>query len=591
MEKKKTAEVWSLADVKEILEHPELLKWMVCAPDQELDTIQKHELAEEILLHNSFRPAELNAVKDMLKIQLGIAKGDQEQILRAAWKEEAAKKTAAFRLLEDDGKGGTGLIAQNRAAMFLAETLEGKYAVWPESMKWYEFAGTHWKECQKGEFEEDASKIFNEESGSVGYSDNYFVGATNILRRLGKLKINDQDKGKIPFANGILDLNTMKLEQTTHRNALKWHIPYHYEKESKCDGFLGWLDQACQDDSKGLQKMIRATINLCLQSRNDLQYFIHLKGKPGTGKGTLSRLLQKIVGEDGFASSDIELLNSDKFEAGNYFDKRLLIFDEIPSHVPIKKFLKLTGRDPMRRENKYERAGSPFIYDGVVLLLGNDYFSTDDQTSFAAERRRITIVFDKVFSAIEKKVWREMDGEDALHEEIPGIINWALQMSRDEVSACFDDPPEKVVQANKEAEAVNSPIVEFIQDHVEYDVTGKVQIGANAEMRGVMGEKIFKDRDIKLFPRYLHWCVATGKKPIGRTKFVEAFMNAANRHLLPAPDAGRVEKSKTKYNGNYPLLGIRLVPWSETEFYTEENEEEDDLGTLGTLGSSETRRY
>jgi hypothetical protein len=145
-----------------------------------------------------------------------------------------------------------------------------------------------------------------------------------------------------------------------------------------------------------------------------------------------------------------------------------------------------------------------------------------------------------------------------------------------------------VVQANKEAEAVNSPIVEFIQDHVEYDVTGKVQIGANAEMRGITGEKIFKDRDTKLFPRYLHWCVATGKKPIGRTKFVEAFMNAANRHLLPAPDAGRVERSKTKYNGNYPLLGIRLVPWSETEFYTEENEEEDDLGTLG---SSKTRRY
>jgi putative DNA primase/helicase len=588
-EKKKTPEVWSFADVEAILEHnPELLKWMVCAPDQELTTVQKHELAEEILLHNSFRPAELNAVRDMLKRQLGIAKSGQEQVLRAERKKEAAhNKTTSFKLIENDGKGGVRLIAQNRAAMFLAETMEGKYAVWSESMKWYEFAGTHWKECQRGEFEEEASKIFNNESGDVGYSDNYFVGSTNILRRLGHLKINDQDKGKIPFSNGILDLDSMKLEQTTHQNALKWHIPYHYKKESKCDGFLGWLDQACQDDTKGLQKMIRATINLCLQSRQDLQYFIHLKGKPGTGKGTLSRLLQKIVGSDGFAASDIELLNNDKFEAGNYFDKRLLIFDEIPSHVPIKKFLRLTGRDPMRREGKYEKAASPFIYDGVVLLLGNDYFSTDDQTSFATERRRITIVFDKVFSAIEKRVWREIGGEDALHEEIPGIINWALQMTKEEVSECFDTPPEKVVKANKEAEAVNSPIVEFIQDHVEYDVTGKVQVGANAEMRGENGEKIFKDRDTKLFPRYLHWCVATGKKPTGRTKFVETFMNAANRHLLPAPDAEQVERSKTKYNGNYPLLGIRLVPWSDTEFCTDE----DDLGTLGTLGSSETERY
>lgn len=100
-------------------------------------------------------------------------------------------------------------------------------------------------------------------------------------------------------------------------------------------------------------------------------------------------------------------------------------------------------------------------------------------------------------------------------------------MSRDEVSACFDAPPEKAVKANKEAEAVNSPIVEFMEDHVEYDVTGKVQVGTNVEMRGVTGEKIFKDRETKLFPRYLHWRVATGKKPIGRTRFIEAFTNAA----------------------------------------------------------------
>ncbi|HSN23332.1 MAG TPA: DUF5906 domain-containing protein, partial [Methylomicrobium sp.] len=59
----------------------------------------------------------------------------------------------------------------------------------------------------------------------------------------------------------------------------------------------------------------------------------HLQGEPGTGKGTLARLLKEIVGPQGFWKSSIELLENDKFEPANYYQKRLLQFDEVPAHV------------------------------------------------------------------------------------------------------------------------------------------------------------------------------------------------------------------------------------------------------------------
>jgi putative DNA primase/helicase len=479
--------------------------------------------------------------------------------------ETAEPEDERWFLVEQGEKGKLKLAAPSRAAQVVSKMIAGKFAVDADTKHWHQYTGEQWKEC-KGEFKETLVSILEKGTGVVGCNASYKRDIEEFIVDSGRNKIKAEPENKVPFLNGIFDLKTKEMKETTPDNALQWCLPYKYDKTADCKFFKGWLDHVCDDETGGLQKMIRAVINVCLMERPDLQYFVHLVGKPGSGKGTLSRLLQKIVGSEGFTTSDIELLQKDKFESSSYYQKRMVIFDEVPGHVPIKKFLQLTGRDPMRYEQKYGKIAPTFIFGGLVLMLGNSLFSTDDQTNFAPERRRLTVRFDKVFTADEKAVWNVKGGEETLlHKEIPGIINWALGMSRDEVSEVFHNPPVKVVQANQEAEAVSLPIVEFVKDHIEYDPTGFVYIGVSRE-QFVEGVSYFQDEGTKLYPRYLCWCKGTGRRPLQRGKFLDALIEAANRRLLPSPESEPVEKGATKLEGGYPVKKIRLVPWTETEF-------------------------
>jgi putative DNA primase/helicase len=563
-DKKKPAEVWSLADVKETLEHPELLKWMVCAPDQELDTIQRHEIAEEILLHNNFRPAELNAVKEMLKKQLGIAKGEQDKILKAARKKK--EYGDQWFLVEEGGKGELRLIAQNRAAEKISEMIYDKYMFASDIQHWHSFTGTHWADDSKDDnFGSHLVDVLGDGAGDVGFNAGYMAGVESIMIRSGKHKpAAENGNTRVPFQNGILDPETKEFQETTPENALRWCLPYKYDPNAKCELFDWWLDFACDDDTGGLQKQILAVINVCLIERPDLQYFLHLVGEPGTGKGLFARLLQAIVGPEGFWKSDFRLLEENQFEPTNYYQKRLVQFDEVPAHVKINKFLQLTGRDRLRYEEKKKQATQHFIFTGLVLLLGNSLFSTDDQTTFAIERRRRTVRFDKEIPSEVLKEFADAGGEELLHEEIPGIINKALRMSREEVTEIFRNPPAKVVKANQEAEETSSPVVKFVTEHVLYDPAGKVYPGVRRLYKGEGGRDEYERQEDKLYPRYLAWCSREDKKPLARGKALDAILRAINRKLVPEGGA-KVETGKPDMKGT-PVLGIGLVPWEQTEF-------------------------
>lgn len=441
-----------------------------------------------------------------------------------------------------------------------------KYMFAPDIQHWHSFTGTHWADDRQDDnFGSHLVDVLGDGAGDVGFNAGYMTGVESIMIRSGKHKpAAENGKTRVPFQNGVLYPETGLFEQTTPDNALRWCLPYKYDPDAECELWDVWLDMVCDDDTGGLQNLIMASINVCLMERPDLQFFIHLQGEPGTGKGTLARLLKEIVGPQGFWKSDIELLEEDKFEPANYYQKRLLQFDEVPAHVKrIRNFLSLTGRDPVRFEEKNKQADQHFIFTGLVLLLGNSMFSTDDQTTFAIERRRRTVQFNRELSESDRRDFADAGGEKLLHEEIPGIINKALRMSREQVSEVFYKPPVKVTEANMAAEEIGSPVVKFITEHVQYDPAGKVYPGVK---RPYMenGREHFEGQEDKLYPRYLAWCSRMGKRNLERGRFIETAIRAVNRRLVPEGyppvETGNPDKKGT------PIIRLSLVSWVETEF-------------------------
>lgn len=474
------------------------------------------------------------------------------------WEPPADKKKEGG-LIDEDGK----IVPQNHAAMLLADRLKGKFASSTVGV-WYRFNGASWESCDGGEFKETVIGIMDNEAGAAGYSLNYLTGTTTLLQQSGRVKISDKPQNRVPFQNGMLDLKTKKFVSTTPDNAMQWHLPFDYNASSDCPFFLKWLNEVCNDQTGDTQWFIRAVFNALLVERGDLQYFVHFKGLPGTGKGTIIKIMEAIVGEKNKVSSDFKALKESRFETKRFYKKRLLIFNEVPKYVDIQTFLSITGRDSLRYELKRSNDELSYVYNGVVTLTSNDYFTTNDQTSAAIERRRRTVLFNKVFTEAEKQDWSEKGGLDLLLAEIPKIINWALEMTRAEVSDAFHSPPAFIKTANEQAEKANSPLVDFILSNVEYSEGDYVHIGVKKAYTDG-GERFYTGEDVKLYPRYLAWCSGEGHKALARSKFLESAISMINIKLAPDGSPKVIHLKKKKYGG-FPVMNIRLKPNHETEY-------------------------
>ncbi|MFM6204964.1 DUF5906 domain-containing protein, partial [Planktothrix sp.] len=107
----------------------------------------------------------------------------------------------------------------------------------------------------------------------------------------------------------------------------------------------------------GIKKLL-AVINGVIKFRfSELQQFVHLSGKPGTGKGTFLRLLQKCVGKGNYQGSSLSSLSSE-YELASIIDKQLVIFSDERKQVGCETILKLTGGDDIRFREIRKSPGS-----------------------------------------------------------------------------------------------------------------------------------------------------------------------------------------------------------------------------------------
>jgi putative DNA primase/helicase len=137
----------------------------------------------------------------------------------------------------------------------------------------------------------------------------------------------------------------------------------------------------------------------------------------------------------------------------------------------------MTGQDPLRLERKNQQQEGSFIYEGQTLMMSNERLATTDYTS-GIERRRMTVEFSRRISKEERAEWSRRGGEETiLHAEAAGIINWALRLSREEVTDIFKNMPERVRQANLDAALFNNPLMEWMLDTLLPDSGAAEQIG------------------------------------------------------------------------------------------------------------------
>ena len=358
-------------------------------------------------------------------------------------------------------------------------------------------------------------------------------------------------EGLLPFRNGCLLLDDVRLIPHDPGHGNTWALPYDYNPAATCPGIESLLLDRLGDTAS--VALFRAYCRSLLTGER-LKCFLEITGPSNTGKSVLGNLLKALVGERNTAAGTLQRLEdrSQRFETAKLAGKRLAIFSECQDFSGQLQTLKaLTGGDPIPAEIKGGRHFD-FTYTGGVVLVGNGPIRASDPSGAVINRRRSLIV-PGVVAASEERRLLDPDGSGGwrgeLADELPGLVNWALVMTPAEARTALSRDVCSLARVEMELETLLNTdlLADWAEQNLIWDLLSTVRVGAADG-----------DADLFLFPSYLRWMDQQGRnsRPLTLKVFKAKLIGLLRDTLgLPLP-AG------SSNSGEYRQRGLgSVVPY------------------------------
>ncbi len=395
-----------------LLEWPQ--HWKGAPPDQVVAMARK---AVRLAANHLSRDEQIALVNSIASASQ-FSRKQVEQMLA----EELDRINAKSSEEDDQPKKDNPPIASKMAGE-IAEEYRDKLAYDDKSGRWFEYGLDNvgmWSAVSKEYVQSAIAAILEGKGYSFGSG---YLNDVLVLTR-NKLLIRKWDersaKEFLPFENGVLEIATGKLLDHAPGYRFTWQLPRrHNILAINWDDISQFLDEAT-GGNKALRNILIGYANALLKGRSDLQKFLFLIGRGGTGKGTLMRLLSALIGSNNIHSSTLEDFCGNQFESANAYQKRGVFFwDEDRKVGKLGKLKALTGGDWIRGEEKGMKAFQ-FQFDGMVAIAANFPIFTGDSSS-GLSRRIITVPMNQR-PAKRKNLEKLFEGElDAFTNYLLGL--------------------------------------------------------------------------------------------------------------------------------------------------------------------------
>lgn len=246
----------------------------------------------------------------------------------------------------------------------------------------------------------------------------YIQNATFIDRE----KIN-KDKKHINVKNGLYDIGTHELKPHSSEIISTCQIPVNYEPTATCPEIANFLCEILRPRDIPL---VLQEIGYCLIPDYSIQKAFLWNGSGLNGKGTLGRLIVKLIGDKNKSTQSLKALNTDKFSASNLYGKSVNIDMDLTdeSITEDTMFKKLTGGDMISGERKFQDC---FEFTNLArLIFGcNDIPHHIKGGDYAYFRRWILTDFPCKFDG--KLEDKDLDSKLQTDTELSGFLNVCLQ--------------------------------------------------------------------------------------------------------------------------------------------------------------------
>jgi putative DNA primase/helicase len=174
----------------------------------------------------------------------------------------------------------------------------------------------------------------------------------------------------------------------------------------------------------------------------------------------------------------------------------------------------------------------------MVMITANEAIQTTDYTSGLA-RRRLTIPFDKPFEGghNEQRELIKFDSEGVPKGEfaalLPGLVNWLLDLTTEEMRAYLMSTSQKVAffkDYEKMQSLRSSPLLDWMEHKICFAPGEKCSIGfAKNAPPGASGSYVNWDK--WLYASYCEFCKLSNVNIMSRNRFEPLFFDVCKNQL------------------------------------------------------------
>lgn len=275
----------------------------------------------------------------------------------------------------------------------------------------------------------------------------------------------------ISCSNGLLDLSTRKL--IAHNPAFFNVISVAFNCTSKPPRPTEWLrflDSVWGNDPDSIA-LLQEYVGYILSGRTNLQKMLLIVGTARSGKGTIARMLEKLIGPGHVAHPTIASFASN-FGLSPLIGKPLAIIPDARvgnanSPAVLERILSITGEDGLTIDRKFRDPYSGRLPTRLVML-SNELPRFHDSSGAITNRLLI-------LQTTESFIGREdRDLDDKIAAELPGILAWALAgLDRLNANGRFTEP-QSSIDAAVDMMDLASPVSAFVRERCKLDVNASV---------------------------------------------------------------------------------------------------------------------
>jgi putative DNA primase/helicase len=395
-------------------------------------------------------------------------KPDGPDLFSAALMEAAAAPTEVPYLSHKD--------PQKSALAFLDLChTEGTRLLYRHHDQFYRWVGTHyavldraivrnqvWRFLPKGRLKPNSARVSN--------VMDCLDGETHLPDALMPpvwLKEPDPEYGDplrlVPLRSGLLDPDTGTLHRCTPRLFYRFSLPFDYDPADAepPTEWLRFLSTIWGEDPQSID-CLQEVLGYLLTPDISKEKMFLIIGPPRSGKGTIARVIEGILGRENCAASSLATLSGDH-GLQTLIDKSTLIIPDamVSAKTDIIRAVEalkmISGQDPVTINPKNKPPFTTHLHLHTIIMANEIPRFTDASNAFAS--RFILLRMTRSFLGEEDEGWKAR-----LMPELPRILHWALAGRRRLYARGYFVLPDSAREIMAELEESSSPMLAFLRD-------------------------------------------------------------------------------------------------------------------------------